>query len=182
MVTSFAGLLALVGLERLFELALSARNAAWSRAQGGYEVGYGHWGAMVALHLGFLLAPLAEVVCLHRPWRPEVGYPMLGLVVAAQLLRYWAVTTLGRHWNVRIFVVPGARAVTGGPYRWLRHPNYVAVILEGVALPLVHGAYLSALAFTGLNLWLLRHRIAAEQAALFAATRNYGDVGRRGAR
>jgi methyltransferase len=87
-------------------------------------------------------------------------------VVAAQGLRWWCITTLGRQWNTRVVVVPGAPRVTGGPYGFIRHPNYVAVVAEGIALPLVHGAWITALVFTVLNAALLRTRITTENDAL----------------
>ena len=86
-----------------------------------------------------------------RPFLPLLGWPMLALVLASQALRWWCIATLGRRWNTRVIVVPGLPLVTGGPYRWLRHPNYVAVVVEGVALPLVHAAWVTALVFTVLN-------------------------------
>jgi len=95
-----------------------------------------------------------------------LGWPMLALVVAAQALRWWCIRTLGRQWNTRIVVVPGLERVTGGPYRFFSHPNYVAVVVEGVALPLVHGAWLTAVIFTVLNAGLLTVRIRAEDEAL----------------
>ncbi|MEZ4217473.1 MAG: isoprenylcysteine carboxylmethyltransferase family protein [Myxococcota bacterium] len=169
MVTSqvaYLGLLALVGAERLVELALSRRNAARAFARGGVELGRGHFGAMRALHAGFLASCALEVVLLDRGFDPRVGFPMLALALAAQALRYWAIASLGDRWNVRVIVVPGEPVVTTGPYRWLRHPNYAAVALEGVALPLVHGAWCTAIAFTLLDAWLLRTRIAVEERAL----------------
>ena len=102
--------------------------------------------------------------------RPDVSaglaWSMLVLVVAAQGLRWWCIATLGRRWNTRVIVVPGLAPVTGGPYRLLRHPNYVAVVVEGVALPMVHGAWITAVVFTVANAALLRVRIRAEDAAL----------------
>jgi methyltransferase len=88
------------------------------------------------------------------------------LALAAQGLRYWAIATLGRRWNVRVIVVPGLAAVHDGPYRFMRHPNYVAVVLEGFAVPLMHGAWATAIAFTLLNAWLLRTRVRCEETAL----------------
>jgi methyltransferase len=87
-------------------------------------------------------------------------------VLCAQGLRWWCIATLGRQWNTRVIVIPGAPRVTGGPYRLLSHPNYVAVVLEGVALPLVHTAWITAIGFTVLNAALLRTRIKVENAAL----------------
>ena len=91
---------------------------------------------------------------------------MLALVVASQALRWWCIATLGRRWNTRVIVVPGLAPVTSGPYRFLRHPNYVAVVVEGIALPLVHAAWITALVFTVLNAALLAVRIRVEDAAL----------------
>ena len=79
-----------------------------------------------------------------RPFIPWLGWSMLVLVVLAQALRWWCIRTLGVRWNTRVIVVPGLPLVTGGPYRWLRHPNYVAVVVEGIALPLVHTAWVTA--------------------------------------
>jgi methyltransferase len=121
---------------------------------------------MKALHTAFFFACAGEVLLLHRPFIPALGWPMLALVVLAQGLRYWAVLTLGRRWNVRVLVVPGDPAVTAGPYRYLRHPNYLAVVIEGVAVPLVHTAWITALAFTLANAALLRVRIRCEEEAL----------------
>lgn len=163
---AFTVLVALVGLERVAELVVSKRNAAWSLARGGRESGQGHYPVMVVLHSGLLVGALAEA------WlrRPEVGpvlaWSMLALVIASQALRWWCITTLGRRWNTRVIVVPGLAPVTGGPYRLFRHPNYVAVVVEGAALPLVHGAWITALVFTVLNAALLRVRIRVEDAAL----------------
>ncbi|MEU9007840.1 isoprenylcysteine carboxyl methyltransferase family protein [Streptomyces sp. NPDC059982] len=157
-------LLALVALERLAELAVARRHTAWSLARGAREYGRGHYPAMVALHTALLVGCALEAP--YRPFLPVLGWTALGLAVAAQGLRWWCVTTLGPRWNTRVLVVPGLALVAGGPYRWLRHPNYVAVVLEGLALPLVHSAWLTATVFTVLNALLLRVRIACEDRAL----------------
>ena len=169
MVTSvllYLGLLALVALERLLELVISARNARLARTRGGVETGQGHYPVMAVFHGAFLISCALEVVLLRRPFPGAVGWVALGVVVAAQALRYWAIATLGWRWNTRIVVVPGTVPITGGPYRFVRHPNYVAVIAEMLALPLVHGAWLTALVFSVGNAWLLRVRIRAEENAL----------------
>ncbi|HEY8121937.1 MAG TPA: isoprenylcysteine carboxylmethyltransferase family protein [Myxococcota bacterium] len=169
MVTSanaYFAFLALIAAERAFELRLSRRNAERALARGGIELGREHLAWMRALHAGFLVACALEVALLQRAFDPRLGLPMLALALAAQALRYWAIATLGPRWNVRVIVVPGEPVVTGGPYRWLRHPNYAAVVLEGLAIPLIHGAWLSALAFSTLNAWLLRVRIRVEERAL----------------
>ena len=178
MVSWYLALLALLGLERIGELILSRRNAAAALARGGIEVGQRHFQVMKALHTAFFVACAAEVVLLGRPFIPALALPMLVLVVLAQVLRYWAVLTLGRRWNVRVLVVPGDPAVAVGPYRYVRHPNYLAVVIEGFAVPLVHTAWLTALAFTLANAALLRVRIRCEEQALATHcdyTRRLGD-------
>jgi methyltransferase len=121
---------------------------------------------MVALHTGLLAGALLEVWLGGRPFLPALGWPMFALVLAAQGLRWWCIACLGRQWNTRILVVPGLSRITRGPYRYMTHPNYLAVVVEGAALPLVHTAWMTALAFTVLNAALLRARITAEDAAL----------------
>lgn len=165
-VVAYAGCVALVACERMLELRLSARNAAWSFERGGIEVGQGHFPWMRLLHIAFLLACVGEVVGLHRAYDARLAGAMLTLVLMAQGLRYWAIGTLGPRWNVRVIVVPGLAAVNRGPYRYLRHPNYVAVMVEGFALPLMHGAWITALVFSALNLLLLRTRVRYEEQAL----------------
>lgn len=159
------------GVERLFELVISKRNAAHAFAQGGVEHGKGHFPFMVVLHTGLLLACIAEVVVLDRPFIGALGWPMLVIAVLCQAGRYWVIASLGRQWNTRVIVVPGAQRVRRGPYRfaWLRHPNYWIVAIEGIALPLVHSAWLTALVFTVLNaVLLLAFRIPTENRALAA--------------
>ena len=162
-------LVLLVALERLAELAVARRNARWSRQHGATEYGSGHYPVMVLLHTGLLAGCLAETVLADRPFLPALGIPMLVLALAAQGLRWWCIGTLGARWNTRVIVVPGLPLVDRGPYRLLRHPNYLAVVVEGFALPLVHTAWLTALGFTLLNLPLLAVRLRCENAALAAA-------------
>jgi methyltransferase len=159
-------LIAAVGVERIAELIVSQRNLAWSRAHGGEEFGAGHYPAMVVLHTALLAGCLLETILLHRPFLPALGWPMLALVLAAQALRWWCITMLGHQWNTRVVVVPDAARITGGPYRFASHPNYVAVVVEGIALPLVHTAWITAVVFTALNGWLLTTRIRVENEAL----------------
>ncbi|MEV5550652.1 isoprenylcysteine carboxylmethyltransferase family protein [Streptomyces sp. NPDC052309] len=165
----YALLVLAVALERGAELVVARRNAAWTLARAGVEHGRGHYPVMVTLHTGLLACCLLEPVLAGRPFLPAVGWPMLALVVLAQGLRWWCVTTLGRYWNTRVIVVPGARLVGAGPYRFLRHPNYVAVVVEVAALPLVHSAWLTATAFTVANAALLTVRVRCENTALAQA-------------
>jgi methyltransferase len=166
----FLGVIGAVALERLGELALSLRNLRWARERGGVEAGRGHYPWMVALHTALLAAAPLEVWYFHRRWIPSLGWTMLALVMATMALRYWAIAALGRRWNTRVVIVPGEPPVLGGPYRFLRHPNYLAVVLEIAALPLIHAAWLTALLFSLANAWILRVRIAAEEKALNAAS------------
>lgn len=162
----FTALVAAVGLERLAEMVVSKRHAAWAFARGGVESGQGHFPVMVALHTALLVGAVVEVLAVDRPFIPLLGWPMLALVLLAQGLRWWCITTLGPQWNTRVIVVPGATLVAAGPYRLMRHPNYVAVVVEGLALPLVHTAWLTAALFTVLNVVLLSVRIRVEEQAL----------------
>jgi methyltransferase len=155
------------GGERIAELMVSTRNARWSFARGGVEYGRRHFGPMVALHTGLLLACLAEVWFAGRPFIPWLGWPMLALVLASQALRWWCIASLGPRWNTRVIIVRDLPLVARGPYRVFTHPNYIAVVVEGFALPLVHTAWVTALAFTVLNaILLLGFRIPCENRAL----------------
>ena len=164
-------LIVLVGLERVAELVVADRNRRWSLTRGGVETGQRHYPLIVALHGGLLAGALAEVYLLDRPFYPAVGFPMLVVVASAQGLRWWCIATLGHQWNTRVIVVPGRELVQAGPYRWLRHPNYIAVVVEGAALPMVHTAWLTAAAFTVLNAPLLWWRITVENRALASLRR-----------
>ena len=165
----YVALIGLVGLERVAELVVSLRNARWSFARGGVESGRGHYPFMVVLHTGLLIGALAEVLLTERPYVPVLAWTMLALVVLAQALRWWCITTLGKRWSTRVVVVPELPLVGGGPYRLFHHPNYVAVVVEGIALPLVHTAWVTALVFTLANAVLLAVRIKVENAALSSA-------------
>ncbi|MFF9131449.1 isoprenylcysteine carboxyl methyltransferase family protein [Streptomyces sp. NPDC014806] len=158
-----------VTAERIAELVVARRNAIWTLSRAGVEYGRGHYPVMVALHTSLLACCLAESALAHRPFLPALGWPMLALVIMAQALRWWCISTLGPYWNTRVIVVPGARLVGAGPYRFLRHPNYVAVVVEIAALPLVHCAWLTAAVFTAANALLLAVRIRCENTALASA-------------
>lgn len=153
-------------IERLAELVVAHRNAQWSFAQGGKEFGRPHYVVMVVLHSALLIGCIVEPWALHRPFIPWLGWPMLAVLVGSQALRWWCVKSLGRRWNTRVIALPHASLVRRGPYRWLHHPNYVAVVAEGFALPLVHTAWLTALGFTLANAILLTVRLRVENSAL----------------
>ncbi len=163
---AFSLLCGLVGLQRLQELRASKHNEARLFESGGHEHAAGHFRCMSALHAGWLAASCAEVWLLDRPFAPSLGLPMAVLFGAGQLLRRSARRALGWRWSVRIVTVPGLPAVSNGPYRYLRHPNYLGVALEIAALPLIHGAWLSAVSFSLANALLLAVRVRHEEAAL----------------
>lgn len=162
---AYLAFLALLALERGVELVVSARHARQLLARGGIEAGRRHYPPMVVFHASFLLACAVEAFAYPRP-PPGVAFLALAGALAAQGLRWWAIATLGERWSARVIVLPGASPVTGGPYRHLRHPNYLAVILEMALVPLAFGSWRSALAFSAGNAALLAVRIRAEERAL----------------
>jgi methyltransferase len=166
--TAFYVLLAVIGCERATELVVSQRHAAVSLRDGGVESGRGHFPVMVALHVALLAGCAAEPLVAHRAFLPALGFPMLAFVVAANALRWWCIVTLGPRWTARVIVIPGMPLVQAGPYRWFEHPNYVAVVVEGAALPLAGSAWITACGFTALNAALLAVRIRCEVRALRA--------------
>jgi methyltransferase len=161
---AYIGLLAAVGAERIAELLLSRRNARLAFARGGVETGALHFRWMTLLHAAFL--PACALEAARREFPGALGWVALSLVLCAQALRWWAIASLGESWNVRVIVVPDALPKRSGPYRWVRHPNYIAVIVELLCIPLVHGAWLCALVFSALNALVLRVRIRDEERAL----------------
>ncbi|HJX28078.1 MAG TPA: isoprenylcysteine carboxyl methyltransferase family protein [Thermoanaerobaculia bacterium] len=168
-------LVAAVAIGRLIELRIAERHRRSLLARGGFEAGAGHYPWMVGLHTAFLFACPLEVWLLDRPLLPSLAIPMLVVLGLAVALRWWVIATLGERWTTRILCLPGAPPVTGGPYRRLRHPNYLAVVAEIAALPLVHTAWITALVFSVLNGLLLRVRIRTEEEAL-ARVSNYETV------
>jgi methyltransferase len=162
----YLGFIVLLGLERLVELGISRRNGRWALERGGIVYGRGHLRWMKLLHTAFLLGCALEPWLLSRPFLPALGWSCLALALCSQGLRYWAIASLGRRWNIEVIVLPGVPAEVSGPFRFLRHPNYLAVVLEGIVVPLIHSAWLTALCFTVLNALLLRTRIRCEEQAL----------------
>jgi len=164
--TAYLLLLLLIVAERAFEVIISRRNARIAFEKGAVESGREHYRIMVGMHALFLVAcALESLLDVHDDWRT---LSMLALIAtfAAEFIRYGAVVTLGEHWNTRIIVRPDTAPVTRGIYRWMRHPNYVAVSLEIVALPLIRICWVTAIIFTLANAWVLSKRIPAEEAAL----------------
>ncbi len=175
--SAYIGLLALIGAERIAELLLSRRNARIAFSRGGVEAGAAHFRWMALVHALFLPACALEAILRGHDVRrghdvfvvsPGLSLAALALVVFAQALRWWAIASLGWRWNVRIIVVPDAPPVRSGPYRFVRHPNYIAVAVEMLCIPLVQGAWICAPVFSALNALLLRVRIRDEERALGA--------------
>ncbi|HEX2711111.1 MAG TPA: isoprenylcysteine carboxylmethyltransferase family protein [Candidatus Acidoferrales bacterium] len=165
---TYFALLVAVGLGRLVEVRLSARNQRRLAAQGAVKVPEPHFPWMVLLHAGVLGSAALEVLLLRRPLILALALPMGILFVLANALRWWVIASLAQHWNVQLMDSTRLGIVTSGPYRWIRHPNYVAVFVELIALPLVHTAWLTAVWASAVNLWVLRRRLALEERILSA--------------
>ncbi len=171
----YTALLVLVGAIRVAELLLSRRNRVRMRRQGASEVRERHFAAMVMVHVGILAGSALEAWLVRRPAWPLLSVTMLVLCGGAIALRWWTIRSLGAHWNVAIMdsIDEGGRGrlmvATGGPFRWIRHPNYLAVFCELFALPLVHSAWITAGLGTVAHLWVLYHRIRTEEAVLMAS-------------
>ena len=163
---AFTVLMVIIAIQRVWELGVSTRHLRALKVRGAIEVGTSHYPWMVALHAAFLVSCVVEVWLLHRPWRPVLAGLAVLILGAALALRWWTLATLGERWTTRVLVVPGEELVSSGPYRWLRHPNYLVVVMEIAAIPMIHCAWLTAVVFTIANLVLLRQRIRVEEGAL----------------
>jgi methyltransferase len=159
-------LLALLVVERIFELDRAGRNARLAFQHGAVEVGQAHYRVMVAFHALFIASCAIEATLFPHSLPRAVPWLALSAEIVAQALRYWAVTTLGDRWNTRIIVSPERAPVTGGPYRFMRHPNYLAVVIEIAAVPMIGGAIFTAIAFSIGNALILAVRIPAEERAM----------------
>lgn len=159
--TPSQGATLLVALQRLAELWLSRRNARRLVAEGGREIGGGHFPVLVAVHVGWLAA-IAFLVPADAP----VYWAVIAAYLVVQAGRYWVIATLGRQWTFRVVDTPGAPLVRGGPYRWCRHPNYVIVVLEVALLPLAFAAWQIALVFSVANVAVLAWRLRLENASI----------------
>ena len=153
-------IVALVVLQRLAELWIAGRNTKALLAAGAVERGAGHYPVIVLLHAAWLAAMLWAALL-----APEVNYPLIGVFLVLQAARVWVLMTLGRYWTTRIITVPGAPLVKRGPFRFVRHPNYLVVALEIVVLPLAFGQVALAVAFGLANAAVLAWRIRAEERA-----------------
>ena len=161
--------IAAVCLQRMGELLLAANNARYVRSIGGVEIGAGHYKYIVLFHALFFASLIAEVASTN----PAAALPAwwaysFALFLAAQVLRYWCIRSLGKRWNTRILVIPGEQPIRRGPYRVMRHPNYLVVSVELITLPLTFSAVTTAIVFTIVNAWLLLYvRIPLEEKVVY---------------
>ena len=162
----FLLIVAMIAAERLFELWLSARNARRTLARGGVETARGHHLVVVGVHTAWILGAPLEVFLLDRPFVAPAAVILLVLLVLCMGLRYWAVTTLGDRWNTRVITLPGAEPENGGPFRYFSHPNYAAAYVEAFALPLLHGAWLTAAVLGTVNVVAIHLKSREEDRAL----------------
>lgn len=163
----YLGVVAVIAGQRLWELSVSRRHLRILRDRGAYEVGRDHYPLMVTLHVAFLISCALEPWLVQRRFSLLVGGAALAVLAAAQVLRFWTISTLGERWTTRVMVVPGAPLIKTGPYRWLRHPVYLAVVAEIAAIPLLHSLWFTAVVFSLLNLGLLSVRVSVENTALY---------------
>jgi len=168
MTFAYISLLVLVGIERLAELVISRRNQRQLEKQGVRKIPEPHFRWMVLLHGSVLVCAGAEVLFLRRPLIPALAIPMAALFVLSNVLRWWVIGTLAGHWNVEVMDSARVGVVSSGPYRWVRHPNYVGVVAEVFSLPMIHTAWITAIAGTLGYLLILRRRIKVEDGALLA--------------
>lgn len=170
-------LIPLLILQRVYELRIAKRNETFARNHGAVEFGRDHYPAIVTLHTLWFIGMVAEIIWLSRPISPF--WPgILAIVLATQIVRYWSIHTLGSAWNTRILIIPDSKAVTKGPYRYLRHPNYVVVMVEILAFPVLFNAFLTAITASIINAVLLRIRIRAEEKAWLSIGKGYDTVGK----
>jgi methyltransferase len=165
---AFLALLATVGASRLIELAISRRHQRVLRALGAPQVPDPHFHWMVVLHTAILAGAGLEVVVFHRPMIRMLAVAAGTVFMLAEGLRWWTIQTLGRHWNVHVMNSTHLGIVSSGPFRFVRHPNYAAVFIELIALPLIHTAWLTALVGSVAHLWVLSRRIFLEDVMLLA--------------
>lgn len=170
----FLYIVGFVIIQRIVELFVARNNEKWIRSQGGYEVGAKHYPFMVAMHVGFFISLIIEFLVFDRSL-PAFWIPLFVIFAMLQMMRVWVISSLGRYWNTKILVLPGAHVVKKGPFHFIRHPNYVVVTLEIIVIPLMLGAYFTALVFTVLNFIILSVRIPIEEAALREVT-DYKEV------
>jgi len=167
-VIAYLALLLLVALLRIVELQISRRHQREMVEHGAAKVNDPRFRLMVLLHTGVLVGAAVEVVFLHRPFIPILAAVFFLIFLAANAVRWWVIRTLGEHWNVQIMNSTGLGVVTTGPFRYVRHPNYAAVFVEMLVLPLIHTAWITAIAGSLAHLVVLSQRLSTEERVLFS--------------
>ena len=167
-VIAFLALLVVVAALRIVELRISRRHQAGMVARGAAKVPEPRFRWMVMLHTAVLVGAALEVLFLHRPFIPILAAIMFALFLAANVVRWWVIRTLGEHWNVQVMDSTRLGVITSGPFRFVRHPNYAAVFVEMLALPLIHTAWITAVAGTIGHVIVLSQRLSTEERVLFA--------------
>ena len=155
--------------QRLIELLIAKRNEKILKAQGAIEFDKNGYKAIAVMHVAFFISLISEKVFFQRTLN-TYWIVFAVLFTGAQVLRYWAIKGLGVYWNTKILVLPNHKLVNSGPYKYLRHPNYIAVVIEFAVIPLIFSCYLTAFVFSVINLILLRRRIKIEEDALKKAS------------
>lgn len=166
-------------LQRLTELVVAKRNEEWMKSKGAIEFGKEHYPAMVLIHASFFIVFIFEVIYFNKSL--SLYWPiLLALFLITQAMRIWALTSLGKFWNTKIIILPGADVVKKGPYKIIKHPNYLIVALELIVIPLMYNAYITLATFTLLNIVILSIRIPAEERALRELTKYESEFGNHG--
>ena len=161
----FWALIIILAVQRISELVVARRNERIARSRGAREYDPGGYKVIVLMHFSFFIVFIAEYYLLSRILNPL--WPLLVAILAlTEILRYWALWSLGTYWNTKILVVPGTKLVSKGPYKYIKHPNYLAVVLEIAVVPLIFSCFITSVLYTVLNLLVLRRRIRIEEKAL----------------
>lgn len=172
---AFLGILAAVGIQRIVELRLSKRHQRNLVAKGVVKTAEPQFVWMVVLHVGVLVGAAAEVLIFDRKFFPALAVVMLALVIASNAMRWWVMRVLGNHFTVPVMESTKIGVIVNGPYRWVRHPNYFAVYVEMLALPLLHTAWITASLGAITHLIVLNRRIKLEDSVLFSSSQ-YRDL------
>lgn len=167
----YLGLLIVVALLRIYELQISRMHQRQMVAHGASKIADPRFRWMVLVHIGVLLGAALEVVFLHRPFYAVFAGVCFAVFVAANIVRWWVIRTLGEHWNVQVMNSTSMGVVTTGPFRYVRHPNYAAVFAEMLVLPLIHCAWITAIAGSAAHVVVLAQRLGTEERVLFSDAR-----------
>lgn len=158
-------IITILALQRIIELLIARSNEKFARSNGAKEYDANGYKFIVIMHIAFFISLTLEFILLSKTVNPFWG-PLLVLIILAQVLRYWAIGSLGRFWNTKILIMPNTKPVNSGPYKYMSHPNYLAVVIEIALIPLIFSCYITAIVFTILNALILRRRIRIEEKAL----------------